>query len=135
MIRRPFRIAVTSLGLVLALNAPAAVQAQTVTSQETVRSVRRLLGRLPYYGVFDYIVFGVDRGTVTLAGYVYQGRLKDDAASAVKHASGVDEVLNKIEILPASLLDDRIRWATFFSVARRTFFAYFIPFTRQISSP
>ena len=42
--------------------------AQSVTSEETVRSVRRMLERLPYYGVFDYIVFRVDRGTVYIAG-------------------------------------------------------------------
>ncbi len=29
----------------------------SVMSEETERSVRRMLGRLPYYGVFDYIVF------------------------------------------------------------------------------
>ena len=30
------------------------------------RSVKRALERLPYYGVFDFMAFGVDRGTVTL---------------------------------------------------------------------
>lgn len=36
---------------------------QSVTSEETVRSVRRMLERFPYYGVFDFIVFRVDRGS------------------------------------------------------------------------
>ena len=39
-------------------------------------SVRHMLERLPYYGVFDYIVFRVDRGVVYLAGYSFEGRLK-----------------------------------------------------------
>ena len=46
----------------------------TFTPEETVRSVGRMLERLPYYGVFDYIVFRVDRGTVYLAGYSFEGR-------------------------------------------------------------
>jgi hyperosmotically inducible protein len=90
--------------------------AQRVTPEETVRSVRRLLERLPYYGVFDYIVFRVDSGTVYLAGYSFEGRLKADADMATKRASGVDEVANKIETLPASQNDDRIRWATFYRI-------------------
>jgi hypothetical protein len=28
-----------------------------------------MLERLPHYGVFDFIAFGVNRGTVTLVGY------------------------------------------------------------------
>ena len=83
--------------------------AQSVTSEETVRSVRRMLERLPYYGVFDFIVFRVDRGTVYLAGYSFEGRLKRDAETATQRASGVNEVANKIEVLPASQNDDRIR--------------------------
>jgi hypothetical protein len=35
-----------------------------------------------YYGVFDYIGFRVDRGTVYLAGYSFEGRLKKDAETA-----------------------------------------------------
>ena len=46
------------LGVIGAETSPAA---QSVTVDETVRSVRRMLERLPYYGVFDYIVFRVDR--------------------------------------------------------------------------
>jgi hyperosmotically inducible protein len=90
--------------------------AQRVTPEETVRSVRRMLERLPYYGVFDYIVFRVDSGTVYLAGYSFEGRLKADADMATKRASGVDEVANKIETLPASQNDYRIRWATFYRI-------------------
>ena len=48
-------------------------EAQSVSVEETVRSVGRMLERLPYYGVFDYIVFRVDRGTVYLAGYSFEG--------------------------------------------------------------
>ena len=126
--------AIRALGSVLVglvLVAPLTVvphaSAQSVTSEETVRSVRRMLERLPYYGVFDYIVFRVDRGTVYLAGYSYQGNLKADAEMATKRASGVNEVANKIEVLPASQNDDRIRWATFYRIYTDDFLSRYAP--------
>jgi hyperosmotically inducible protein len=101
--------------------------AQSVSAGETVRSVQRMLERLPYYGVFDYIVFRVDRGTVYLAGYSVEGRLKADAETATKRASGVDEVANKIEVLPTSQNDDRIRWATFYRIYTDEFLSRYAP--------
>jgi len=101
--------------------------AQSTTPAETVRSVRRMLERLPYYGVFDFIAFGVDRGTVTLVGYSYQGNLKADAEMAAKRSIGVDEVANKIEVLPASPNDDRIRWATFYRIYADDFLSRYAP--------
>jgi osmotically-inducible protein OsmY len=110
------RNGLVSLALLGAIGAPTSASVQRVSSDETVRSVQRMLERLPYYGVFDYIVFRVDRGTVYLTGYSFEGRLKADAEMAAKRASGVDEVANKIEVLPASQNDDRIRWATFYRI-------------------
>ena len=95
--------------------APAlAQQRPSIAKSETEISVGRALERLPYYGVFDFLAFGVERGTVTLMGYAYRGSLRSEAEEAVKNVSGVDEVANKIEILPASQNDDRIRWTTFY---------------------
>jgi hyperosmotically inducible protein len=94
----------------------AGTAAETMTPQETTRSVRRALERLPYYGVFDYLTFGVDRGVVTLNGYAYNGSLRYAAEMAAKRTSGVDEVANRLEVLPASQEDDRIRWATFYRI-------------------
>src|SRR5580765_6656677 len=102
-------------------------RAQGVRSEETVRSVRKMLERLPYYGVFDFLVFSVDRRTVTLAGYAYEGNLKADAEMATKRAAGVDEVANKIEVLPVSEQDDRIRWATFYRLYTDDFLSRYAP--------
>src|SRR3982750_3575401 len=101
--------------------------AQGVTVGETAHSVRKMLERLPYYGVFDFIVFRVDRGTVYLGGYSFEGRLKHDAEAATRRASGVDEVANKIEVLPASPNDDRIRWATFYRIYTDGFLSRYAP--------
>src|SRR5262245_27426865 len=114
------------IGLV-ALMIAAAPAAQSVASKETALSVQRALERLPYYGVFDYIVYRIDRGTVYLAGYTFQGNVKAAAEMAVKRVSGVDEVANKIEVLPASLNDDQIRWATFYRIYTDDFLSRYAP--------
>jgi hyperosmotically inducible protein len=121
------RIGLAAMALLGALTGVTRASAQNVTSEETVRSVRRMLERLPYYGVFDFIVFRVDGGTVYLAGYSFEGRLKKDAEAATKRASGVSEVANKIEVLPASQNDDRIRWETFYRIYTDDFLSRYAP--------
>jgi len=89
---------------------------QTPAAAETSLRVQRALQRLPYYGVFDFLAFGLDRGTVTLMGYAYRGSLKTDAAKALRRVPGVEDVIDQIELLPASQRDEGIRWATFSSL-------------------
>jgi hyperosmotically inducible protein len=101
--------------------------AETIPSKETTLSVRRALERLPYYGVFDFLAFGVDRGAVTLQGYAYQPGLRADAAAAIKRVAGVDEVANRIETLPPSQNDDRIRWTTFYRIYTDDFLSRYAP--------
>ena len=120
-------LCLVGLALLAAITSVTSTRAQSVTEGEAVRSVRRMLERLPYYGVFDFMAFGVDRGTVTLVGYSYEGRLKADAEMAAKRASGVDEVANRIEVLPTSLNDDRIRWATFYRIYTDDFLSRYAP--------
>ena len=102
-----------ALVLALAFMISAAPGAQDRASQQTTWEIEQGLLGLSNYGVFDFLTFGVDRGTVTLAGYSYNGSLKSQAGHVVKRVPGVDIVDNKIELLPASPNDDRIRWATF----------------------
>ena len=127
-VTRPLHVSLASLVLLIIMTGWAqSPRAQGAASEETVRSVRRMLERLPYYGVFDYIVFRVDRGTVYLAGYSFEGRLKTDAEMAAKRAAGVDEVANRIEVLPTSPNDDRIRWATFYRIYTDDFLSRYAP--------
>jgi hypothetical protein len=104
-----------TLILALALAATAAPGAQSLSHKQTVFEIENELLRLPTYGVFDFVAFSVERGTVTLKGYSYGG-LKSHAARAVKRVPGVDSVDNQIESLPASPMDDEIRWATFYRI-------------------
>jgi len=123
---RAMRLGLFSLALLETIGATNSL-AQSVTPDETVRSVQSTLERLPYYGVFDYIVFRVNGGTVYLAGYSFEGRLKSDAEMAAKRATGVVEVGNQIEVLPASQNDDRIRWATYYRIYTDDFLSRYAP--------
>lgn len=82
-----------------------------------VHEVRHELVMLPFYGVFDNLAYKVDPdGTVTLLGQVARPVLKSDAENSVKRIEGVEKVVNNIEVLPASINDDRIRRATYRSI-------------------
>src|SRR5262245_15934203 len=102
-------------------------RAQSVAAKETVLMVERALSRLPYYGVFDFLVFAVDRGVVNLGGFAYRRHLASDALSAIERVHGVDAVANKIEVLPTSQNDDRIRWATFYKIYTDDFLSQYAP--------
>jgi hyperosmotically inducible protein len=92
-----------------------AMQADNARSPQVeerlVREVRHELLMLPYYGVFDDLEYRVDGHTVVLEGYVISEHsvTKEDAGKAVKKIEGVDKVVNNIEVLPPSPMDDRLR--------------------------
>ena len=82
--------------------------------QDRVSSqVRHQLVTLPYFSVFDDLSYRVDAGTVTLFGVVTRPILKSEAEGVVKHVEGVTRVVNNIEVLPPSSLDDQIRARTY----------------------
>jgi hyperosmotically inducible periplasmic protein len=122
--RRPLATALALTAVVLATVAPLA---QSVPAKDTTLLVQRTLERLPYYGVFDFLAFGVDRGTVTVTGYAYFGNLKTGVANAIKRVPGVDELENEIEVLPASQHDDRIRWSAFYNIYTDDFLSRYAP--------
>jgi len=88
-------------------------QTSAKSQDRIIKEVRHELLMLPYFGVFDYIAFKVDGTTVTLLGQVVRPTLKSDSENAVKHIEGVDRVVNQIEVLPASPMDDRLRLQLF----------------------
>src|SRR5579863_337989 len=87
--------------------------ASTRGQQRFEKEVRHELVLLPFYGVFDNLAFKVEGGKVTLLGQVAQPVLKIDAGNAVKGIEGVESVDNRIEVLPLSPNDDRIRRAVY----------------------
>lgn len=88
-------------------------------AQERItKEVRHQILMLPYFGTFDNIAFQVNGYDVVLVGQVVQPTLKSDAERAVKKIEGVEHVDNRIEVLPTSPNDDRLRRDLFVAIYR-----------------
>jgi hyperosmotically inducible periplasmic protein len=81
--------------------------------EKLIKEVRHQLVMLPYYSVFDNLAYKVDGDTVTLYGQVTRPTLKSDAEAAVKSIEGVASVVNNVEVLPLSPMDDQLRRAVY----------------------
>jgi len=81
--------------------------------EKLIKEVRHQLVMLPYYSVFDNLAYKVEGDTVTLFGQVTRPTLKSDAEAGVKSIEGVAAVVNNIEVLPPSPMDDQLRRAVY----------------------
>ncbi len=95
-------------------------EVRSASYERMVRQVRHELVMLPNYGVFDNFAYKVDGDTVTLMGEVTRPTLKSQAERVVKDIEGVEKVENKIEVLPVSPNDDRIRLAAYRAIYGHT---------------
>jgi hyperosmotically inducible protein len=84
--------------------------------EKLVKEVRHQLVMLPWYSVFDNLAYKVEGDKVTLYGQVTRPTLKSDAEAAVRSVEGVSTVVNEIEVLPPSPMDDQIRRAVYRAV-------------------
>ncbi len=87
-----------------------------INSRAVEDQVRHELTSLAYYSVLDDLSFRVEAGKFTLLGEVTQPVVKDDAERAVKKIPGVQAVLNQVEVLPLSRVDDQIRRHVYYAV-------------------
>lgn len=120
MKRRISQFTISIFAVLLLGIAPAVALAQGAqeTNPQLAKKVRHELVTLPYYGVFDNLAYSINGSTVTLYGQVVRPTTKSDAGHRVKRIAGVTRVVNNIEVLPLSPFDDRIRAATYRSIAR-----------------
>ena len=99
------------------LNPPADRNARRMESLK--EEVRHQLVMLPYYSVFDWLQAQVKPdGSVTLLGEVTRPSTKDDAEDRVKKLEGANRVINNIEVLPLSPMDDQLRIALYRAIFR-----------------
>lgn len=104
-----------STGVITAQN-PAPQAGSGWSEQDTLRiakEVQKRLGSLVNYNVFDWITYGMHDKSIVLKGYASIPILKSDATSAIKAIPGVESVDNQIEVLPVSMIDNRIRTAVY----------------------
>ena len=81
--------------------------------EKLAKEVRHQLVMLPWYSVFDSLEYKVEGDKVILSGQVTRPTLKSDAEAAVKSIEAVSSVVNNIEVLPLSPMDDQIRRAVY----------------------
>ncbi|MGB9120280.1 MAG: BON domain-containing protein [Candidatus Angelobacter sp.] len=86
--------------------------------ERIMKDVRHQILMLPDFGAFDNIAFKLNGYDVTLYGQVVQPFLKNDAENVVKKIEGVERVENRIEVLPVSPNDDRLRRDLFIAIYR-----------------
>jgi hyperosmotically inducible protein len=110
------KLAATALCLCAVAWAAAPPPQRPVSSRagdRLMREVRHELVMLPYYGVFDNLAYRINGDEVELFGQVTRPTLKTDAERAVKSIEGVERVVNHVEVLPLSPMDDEIRLAAY----------------------
>ncbi len=81
--------------------------------ERLAKEVRHQLVMLPWYSVFDSLEYKVEGDKVILSGQVTRPTLKSDAEAAVKSIEAVSSVVNNIEVLPLSPMDDQLRRAVY----------------------
>ncbi len=109
-------------------------EAAEVKIAEKVRHELLMLP-LSYYSMFDDLEYSVQGRTVTLSGWVtpVHSGTKRDAANAVKHIEGVDQVINNIHVLPTSPIDQQARERVLHALVRQGPLAgYFWPMSPSI---
>jgi hyperosmotically inducible protein len=103
------RLVFVLLSTALALPAQTERQVPERAVQRIQMEVRHEILMLPFYDVFDNITYKVEGYNVTLSGQVTRPTLKTDAERVVKRIEGVEKVVNQIEVLPVSAMDDQLR--------------------------
>ncbi|MGH7783192.1 MAG: BON domain-containing protein [Candidatus Binatia bacterium] len=98
---------------------------KTKPVQSIEQQVNHKILMLTNYGVFDHITFQVNGSIVTLNGKVNSLGTKSEAEASVKRIPGVERVINNIENLPPSPMDDSIRRRTLQTLARGGLGGYF----------
>jgi hyperosmotically inducible periplasmic protein len=124
-------LATLSTALTLSAQIGRVVPAPTV--QHIEKEVRHQILLLPWLNLFDNITYKVDGYQVTLMGQVTREYLKKDAENAVKQIEGVEKVVNQIEVLPASSMDDQLRTSLYRAIYEdQTLERYAMPVVKPI---
>jgi hyperosmotically inducible periplasmic protein len=81
---------------------------------EVFRDVQQQVLRYSHFTIFDSVHAEVENGVVTLTGKVTMPYKRDEIGRRVEKVDGVQQVRNRVEVLPVSQFDDDLR----FQIAR-----------------
>jgi hyperosmotically inducible protein len=93
--------------MLLAVSTPAFAQKENL---QIFRDVQREVLRYPHFTIFDSVNAQIDDGVVVLTGKVTMPYKRTDIERRVSRLTGIDEVQNRIEVLPVSQFDDDLRY-------------------------
>jgi len=108
------------------------VRADDVTAQQMLEQARHEILMYYAYGIFDNVNFEAHDGTLTVSGQVTQPFKKTDMGNILERVKGVAAFQNNLEVLPNSIVDDRLR----LQVARAIYGdPFFIHYANQALPP
>jgi len=99
---------IAAVTVAVALSAPA--WAADRKDLQVVRDVQKQVLTYPQFSIFDTVHMQIDSGVVTLTGKVTMPYKKNDLAKRVARIDGVQQVVNRITVLPVSGFDDELRF-------------------------
>lgn len=100
---------ITAVALVGALVAPASAAVPSKENLQLYRAVQKSVLNYAWFSIFDNVESQIDDGVVVLHGKVTMPYKKNDLERRVAKVDGVKRVVNKLEVLPVSQFDDRLR--------------------------
>ena len=95
--------------LLAGLGTPALARTQT-EDLETYRAVQRQVLQYPHFTIFDSVHARIDNGVLTLTGKVTMPYKRAAIEQRVSRVDGIEEVHNRIDVLPVSQFDDELRY-------------------------
>ncbi|MGH9175260.1 MAG: BON domain-containing protein [Vicinamibacterales bacterium] len=95
------------VSIVMVSLALAPVRAQV--GDRALTDAMRAIYSLRSYTAFDWISARYQKGVLTLEGFVRTSQLKQEAEAAARKTRGIEEVNNRLEVLPTHSTDDDIR--------------------------
>jgi osmotically-inducible protein OsmY len=100
-----------ALALIAITGSPIGAQAD----RPLVDAMRAIYG-LRTYTAFDWISAQYQKGTLTLQGFVRTPQLKAQAEQTARKTRGIEEVDNRIEVLPTHQGDDDVRLNAYIAI-------------------
>jgi len=104
----PLRVFVVLLSLI-AVMPVAASAAPDLKDVRILDDVTATVNGCPHFTIFDDVSVSVEDGIVTLAGKTTMGYKRDELQRRVAAIASVKQVVNQLEVLPASTFDDTLR--------------------------
>lgn len=108
------------------------VRAEDVTESQILEQARKEIVMYYAYGIFDNVKLAAQGDKLIVSGQVTQPFKKSDIGNILTRVRGVASVENRLEVLPNSLFDDRLRLA----IARAVYCdPYFVHYADQALPP